>query len=98
MIQQSERLQSHWVRIVPHGVDTLLLLTALSMVVWSRQFPFVEPWLTAKVIALLVYILLGMVALKWGKTLVLRVSAWLGGMLVFSYIVAVAMVRSPIPI
>ena len=37
-----------------HIIDTILLASALTMVVWSAQYPFVLPWLTAKVIAVVV--------------------------------------------
>ena len=60
-------LQQRWVKIVPHVVDTLLLVSALTLVFWSDQYPFEQPWLTAKVLALIVYIALGTIALKRGK-------------------------------
>lgn len=82
---------------LPHFVDTLLLVTALTMMFMSSQYPFVLDWLSAKVIALLVYILLGMVALKWGKTREVKILAWVLAILTFTYIVAVAISRSVLP-
>lgn len=94
LIQSSSMLQNRWVKRLPHLVDILLLSTALIMVYQSAQYPFVEPWLTTKVLLLLLYILLGMVALRWGKTRNIRIAAWLLAVLVFLYIVAVALSRS----
>ena len=60
-------LQQRWVKIVPHVVDTLLLVSALTLVFGSDQYPFEQPWLTAKVLALIVYIALGTIELKGGQ-------------------------------
>ncbi|WP_025915653.1 SirB2 family protein [Herminiimonas sp. CN] len=93
MLRQSPALQRRWVRVVPHVIDTLLLASALIMVFWSGQYPFVQNWLTAKVIALLAYIGLGTIALKRGKTKTVRVTAFISALLVFAYIAGVAVTR-----
>jgi len=93
MLAGSPLLQRRWVKVVPHVVDTLLLTSALVMVFWSGQYPFVQPWLTAKVLALVAYIVLGTVALKRGKTQGVRAFALLAALAVFAYIVAVALTR-----
>jgi uncharacterized membrane protein SirB2 len=95
MLQGSVLLQQRWVKIVPHVIDTLLLGSALVMVFWSAQYPFVQGWLTAKVFALIAYILLGTIALKRGKTKQVRLAAFLAALLVFAYIVKVALTRQP---
>lgn len=94
MLQASPMLRQPLVRRLPHVNDTLLLASALIMVFISGQYPFVIDWLTAKVLALLVYILLGMVAFKWGRSPRVKVGAWLLALLTFAYIVSVAMSRS----
>ena len=94
MIRSSPWLHHPWTRRLPHVVDTLLLATALVMVYQSAQYPFVHHWLTTKVLLLLLYILLGMVALRWGKTRTIRITAWVLAVMVFIYIVVVAMTRS----
>lgn len=93
MLRHSAALQQRWLKITPHIVDTLLLASALTMVAWSAQYPFVQSWLTAKVLALLAYIVLGMIALKRGKTASIRLMAFIAALLVFAYIVAVAITR-----
>ena len=98
MLHAPALLQRRWIRIAPHLIDTLLLGSALAMVFWSGQYPFVQPWLTAKVIALVLYIGLGTVALKRGKTRTLRLGAFIAALAVFGYIVAVALTRQPWPL
>lgn len=93
MLRDSAMLKQRWVRIAPHLIDTILLVSALTMVVWSGQYPFVQNWLTAKVLALIAYILLGTVALKRGKTKGVRTTAFIAALLVFAYIVKVALTR-----
>lgn len=97
MLRESPRLRQRWVRTLPHAIDTLLLASALAMAVMSRQYPFVAGWLTAKVLALLAYIGLGMIALRFGRSRGVRAAAWLAAQITFVYIVAVALTRNPLP-
>ncbi|WP_303786419.1 SirB2 family protein [Azovibrio restrictus] len=91
------RLERGWVRWLPHGVDTLLLVSALMMVWMSGQYPFVQPWLTAKVLALLAYIVCGSLALKRARTVPGRGLAFVLAVCSFAYIVSVALTRRPMP-
>lgn len=93
MLADSPMLQRRWVKVTPHVVDTLLLASALVLVFWSGQYPFVQPWLTAKVLALVAYIVLGTMALKRGRTKGVRTFALLAALATFAYIVAVALTR-----
>ena len=88
-------VRSRLARTLPHGVDTVLLASALAMA-WLAGFtPANSPWLTAKIVALLVYIGLGMLALRPGRPLALRASAWVAALVVFGYIVSVAFTKQP---
>ena len=93
MLAESPMLRQRWVRTLPHVVDTLLLASALVLVVWSGQYPFGQNWLTAKVLALVAYIGLGTIALKRGKTPSVRRFALLAALATFAYIAAVALTR-----
>ena len=93
MMRESTMLQHRVAKVLPHVVDTLLLASALIMVFWSEQYPFVQNWLTAKVLALIAYIALGGIALKRGRTKTLRVCAFFAALLVFSYIGLVAITK-----
>jgi len=98
MLRGSAMLQRRWVRIAPHVVDTALLGSAVLLAMTIRQYPFVAPWLTAKVIGLALYIVLGTIALKRGRTPAIRLSAWIAAQLTFFYIVAVAVTHTPWPL
>lgn len=97
MMQSSARLQARWVKILPHLVDTALLASAISLALISHQYPFAQNWLSAKLLALIAYIVLGTVALKRGPTQKIRTLAWLAALLVFAYIIAVAFSKSVLP-
>ena len=97
MLTDSAQLQKRWVKIVPHIVDTILLASAIALAVLIQQYPFVQAWLTAKLVALAVYIGLGTIAIKRGRSKGVRVIAWIGALLTFGYIVAVALTRNPLP-
>ena len=97
MLRNSSLLQLRWVKVVPHIVDTALLLSAVTLAIQLSISPLSNPWLMAKIIALLLYIFLGTIAIKRGKTKGIRLSAWLAAQLVFIYIVAVALSHNPLP-
>lgn len=96
MLRDSPRLQQRWARIAPHVIDTLLLASAIGLAVWSHQYPGQMPWLTAKVAALVAYIVLGTIALKRGRTKGVRTAAFVGALACFAYIVAVAVTKNPL--
>ncbi len=97
MIRESPWLQRKWVRVLPHIIDTTLLGSALLLAVQIRQYPFVHGWLTAKVLALIAYIVVGAIGLKYGRTKKIRVVAWLGAIAIFVYIVLVALTHQALP-
>lgn len=97
MITGSTRLKDRWVRFSPHVVDTLLLGSGIALVAITQQYPLAQGWLTAKLTALIVYIITGSIALKRGRTLATRTTAWLLALVVFGYMVAVALTRNPLP-
>lgn len=89
-------VRSRVARTLPHVVDTALLLSALTML-WSLQLsPAATPWLLAKIVGLLVYIGLGMLALRPGRPRGVRALAWVAALLSFSWIVSVAITKSPL--
>lgn len=92
---------SGWVRgrlarTLPHVVDTVLLVSALALAWMLRLSPGAAPWLMAKLVALVVYIVLGALALRPGRPKAFRATAFVGAVLVFGYIVSVAMSKNPL--
>jgi uncharacterized membrane protein SirB2 len=98
MLAESRLRKQRWAMVLPHVIDTLLLISAGALAMWSMQYPLQQGWLTAKVMALLVYIGLGMVALKRGRTRRGRTLAFLAALVTFSYMVAVALTKNPLVI
>lgn len=97
MLQASpDFLKAKWIKIVPHVVDTVLLTSALWMCSLLGQWPFVTDWLTFKFVGLLMYILLGMFALKWGRTALMRWAGFVGAIVWLLLIAKVAITKQPI--
>lgn len=97
MLADSPLLQARFARIAPHVVDTVLLASAVWLAWYLGQIPFVHAWVTAKVLALLLYIGLGMFALRRGRTKRLRAAALVAALACAAYIVAVALTRDATP-
>ncbi len=95
MLTGSRLLYTRFSRIVPHVVDTLLLATAIGLMIVLRQYPFAQDWLTAKLVGLVVYIFLGTIALKRGKTPAIRSAALVAALMVFGWIVMTARAHAP---
>ena len=94
-VRDAPLLQARWVSIVPHVIDTLLLMFGVTLAVILNFWPL-PPWLSAKISALVIYILLGTVAIKSGKTPKVRASAAVAAALVFAYIIGAAVNHSPL--
>ena len=79
----------------PHVVDSVLLLSAFALAWMLRLNPAVSPWLMAKIGGLVLYIALGLVALRSGIPSPLRTAAWFSALAVFGYVVSVAITKNP---
>ena len=85
------------VKIVPHVVDTVLLLSAIGLLIAYGWNPFAQAWLSAKIGLLLAYIALGLVALKPWYGAAVRMPAFFAAVGVFAWIVAVARAHAFVP-
>ena len=88
--QSPARLQLMWVRVLPHVIDTLLLGSAIGLTMAIHQYPFVNSWLTAKLVALVSYIVFGSYALKRARTRGGQIGATVCALVSVIYIVVVA--------
>ena len=95
MLRESPLLQKRAVKIVPHIVDTLLLLSAIGLVGLIGFGPNAA-WLSAKIAGLIVYIVLGTLALKRGRTKGARAVFGLLAIIVFAFIASVARTHNPL--
>lgn len=89
-------VQKRLVRILPHVVDTGLLLTAVSLLFVLEISPLTD-WVIAKIIALVVYIFLGVMAFRVAKTVLRKAVFWLLALVVFVYMFAVAKTHLVVP-
>ncbi|BDY03628.1 SirB2 family protein [Ferrimonas sp. YFM] len=88
-------MNRRWVKVFPHVVDTLLLLSGAALCFLIAQYPGSSPWLTEKLLSLVAYILLGVFAMK-SKGKLLRVLAFFGALGWLGMIAKVAMTKTPI--
>lgn len=95
ILRNPELKRPRWMLVVPHVVDTVLLMSAIGLIVITRQYPGEQIWLNTKIGALVVYIILGLIAFRFAQTRTTKLIAWVFGQLVFIYIVMVALSRSP---
>lgn len=92
LLQGSTQLQAKWVKITPHVIDTLLLVSAIAMLVVAQQFP---AWVHVKITLLIVYIGLGLMAFKKAKTQGQKLTFLLAAVAVYVFLISVALTKSP---
>ncbi|MCP5174067.1 MAG: SirB2 family protein [Moraxellaceae bacterium] len=92
LLQGSTQLQAKWVKITPHVIDTLLLFSAIAMLVVAQQFPV---WVHVKITLLVVYIGLGVMAFKKAKTQGQKLTFLLAAVAVYVFLISVALAKSP---
>lgn len=93
---QSPMLQQKWLKILPHIVDTLLLVSAGTLCVILKQYPFVDAWVTEKLLALIMYIFMVTLALKLARTAFMRAVGLIGALSWIAYAGMVAVSKQPI--
>jgi uncharacterized membrane protein SirB2 len=88
----SALLQLRPVRIVPHVVDSVLLVCGVILAVMIGP---AQPWILTKIVLLVAYIGVGTIAIKRGRTRTTRLVAALAAIAIFLYIVGVAIRHDP---
>jgi uncharacterized membrane protein SirB2 len=96
MLTENLLLNHRAAKIFPHIIDTLLLASAIGMLLVWKTSPLELNWLIAKILGLLAYIFLGMIALRFGRTKKEKGIAWLLALLSAAYIVSVAYSKNPL--
>ena len=95
MFSHSSNLRRRVVRVGPHIIDTAFLISGIWLVFLLHLTVREQAWLIAKIVALIVYIVFGAIALRWGKTVQIRGTAFIVALLTYLYIVGVALQKSP---
>jgi len=96
LFNSSGMLKRKWLKILPHVNDTILILSALVLVRQADLSFLNTPWLQAKIVGLFLYIALGLVAFRFAKNKSTRIFAWSEAIIVFAYIVMVAITKNPL--
>lgn len=91
----SSLLAKKWAKILPHVISTLLLLSGVVLAVHLGLSPGSQPWLLAKIIALVVYIGLGVATFKVSNSNLSK-TLWVSALVVFAYMVSVAITKNPL--
>jgi uncharacterized membrane protein SirB2 len=94
MLMDSPQLLSISARIVPHIIDALLLLSGIVLVINYAGYSRGYDWLLAKMAAIALYIMTGAIALKYGKTRVIRIMALVVSYCLLALIISLALTRS----
>lgn len=95
-VRESPWLQRRWVRVLPHLNDTLLLTFGVLLMVMLKLWPHHNAWLAAKLVALVLYVVLGTLAIKRGRTPAVRGAAALAAVAVFLYMLGAAIRHDPL--
>jgi uncharacterized membrane protein SirB2 len=95
MLARTRHANHGLLRYLSYGIDTVLLASALMLVSILHAYPFVQHWLTVKVLLLVAYIVLGTLALKRGRTRAIQVFSYFSALFVFAFMVSVARTHDP---
>lgn len=98
MVADSRHANTAWLRYPSYTVDTLLLTAALMLTNVIHQYPFQAGWLTMKVALLVLYVVLGSVALKRGRNRRARIGAFVAALLTVGFLFTVARAHHPLGI
>jgi uncharacterized membrane protein SirB2 len=94
------RFQARWVRVLPHIVDSVLLLSGVGLIALTSYLPFTVKgaWLTEKLFGVIIYIVLGFIALGRHRPRGQQVGfiAFMLGLVVLYIIIKLAATKVPI--
>ncbi|HEX9207742.1 MAG TPA: SirB2 family protein [Steroidobacteraceae bacterium] len=96
MLAGSPKVNAGVLRYASYGIDTMLLTAALMLTTVIHQYPFTTGWLTMKVFLLVVYVVLGSIALKRGRTRRARAVAFVAALLTVAFLYSVARAHNPL--
>ena len=95
MLSGAAWVRTRLAKTLPHVIDPVLIASAIALASVLGLSPTNAPWIAAKVVALIVYIALGMIAFRFGRTRRIRGIAFALALLTFGYIVTVAISKDP---
>ena len=96
MLTGNALLNAKLTRVLPHVIDTLFLVSGIALLVMLDGSPLTQAWMLAKIAGLVAYIVLGMLALRRGRTEAIRNTAFVAAIAVFAYTYGIALSKSPL--
>jgi uncharacterized membrane protein SirB2 len=96
LMMDAKVLQSKWVKIAPHIIDTFLLLLGIGLAVKLSINPLEQLWLAEKLLAMVAYIFTGYYTLKVARTRFMKIMGFLGAFGWFVLIVRIVMTKSTV--
>ena len=94
MMRESPASKHRALTITPHIINLILIGTGISLAVLLQFSPGSQPWLAVKLVALIVYIVLGILTFRHQK-MAARKIFWLLALVVFAFIISVAQSKNP---
>jgi uncharacterized membrane protein SirB2 len=88
-------LKSKITKILPHIIDTLLLVAAIILMITINQYPIVDSWLSGKLAGLICYILFGILCFKKAQTTIQKLGFGFAAIASFIYMLVVAITKNP---
>jgi len=82
-------------RMASYGIDTALLAAGVTLWAGLSLNPATSPWLGAKLVLLVLYIVLGSLALKRARSRRARIASFVGALAVYLFMATVALARHP---
>lgn len=84
------------VRYLSYAIDTTLLTAALMLFTILPGAVFANGWLAVKVVLVVVYVILGVLAMRRGRTHGIRRGCYVAALLVFAIIYGIARMHHPL--
>lgn len=97
--RNSAMMERRWVKITPHVNDTVLFATGIALVFITHFYPFTPQgtWLTEKLVGVIIYVVLGYVALsKRPLSQKVRCFAFVAALACMYLIIKLAMTKMPL--
>ena len=93
---KSSKLNSKLLKVLPHLVDTVLIVSAITLCVLLQQYPLVDAWVTEKLLALIMYVFMVTLALRLANNNFMRIIGFVGAISWVAFAGAVAMSKQAI--
>jgi uncharacterized membrane protein SirB2 len=96
MLADSSRANHVALRRCSYLIDTVLLGAGLSLAIILGQFAHPQAWFSTKLFLLVVYVVLGIFALRRGRTRASRSGYFAAALLVYGDMIGVAVTHRPL--